>query len=103
MRMAATETAYANMAGDGTRHRPYGLFGGHEGEPHVYRLLSDGSARMLKTKEARVPVPPGSLFLIESSGGGGWGDPARRTASRRSSDLKNGFVTADPAAGSKRD
>ena len=102
MRMEATETAHANMAGDGTRHRPYGLFGGHEGQPHVYRLLSGDNTRVLKTKEVRVPVPPGSSFLIESSGGGGWGNPDRRPASRRSADEKNGYVTAGSAAKSAR-
>lgn len=95
------EPSIANMAGDGTGHPPYALFGGKEGTPHRYRLRSGTRTRVLKTKEAGVIVPPGAVFLIESSGGGGWGSPAKRSPGARVADVANGFVTGAKARRTK--
>jgi N-methylhydantoinase B len=92
------EPALANTAGDGTRHAPYGILGGRDGLPHRYRLRSKGrSDRVLKTKEVGVPVRPGDVFLVESGGGGGYGDPRKRSASARAYDRENEFVTSGAA------
>jgi len=79
--------------GDRAKFPPYGLFGGEDGLPHRYRLISRGRTRFLKTKEVGVPVLPGDVFFIESSGGGGWGDPRKRDPRAHAEDLENGFVT----------
>jgi N-methylhydantoinase B len=89
------EPARANTAGDGVRHGACGMSGGADGRPHVYRLVSKGTARVLKTKEAGIEVPPGATFFVESGGGGGWGDPGKRTAAERAADGESGFVTKD--------
>ena len=93
MRMEIAEPAKANTAGDGIRHAPYGLFGGKDGRPHRYRLISRGRSRFLKTKQVGIPVLPGDVFFIESSGGGGYGDPAKRDREADAADLANGFTT----------
>jgi len=36
---------------------------------------------------------PGDVFDVESSGGGGYGPPARRSEAARASDVANGFVS----------
>jgi N-methylhydantoinase B len=88
------EPARANTAGDGTRHAPYGILGGKDGLPHRYRLRSRGRRdRALRTKEVGVVVRPGDVFLVESGGGGGYGDPRRRAPEARAYDRENGFVT----------
>jgi len=93
LRVDIEEPAVANTAGDGIRHAPYGLLGGKDGRPHRYRLESRGRAsRALKTKEVGVPVRKGDVFLIESSGGGGYGPPSKRSRPARASDRENGFV-----------
>jgi N-methylhydantoinase B len=75
------------------RHAPYGLLGGKDGSPHRYRLYSRGRpVRALRTKEVGVPVRPGDVFVVESSGGGGYGPPRKRTPAARDSDRINGFV-----------
>ena len=48
---------------------------------------------------------PGDVFYIESSGGGGYGDPKERAARSARGRPRNGFVTAEKAAievGSRR-
>jgi N-methylhydantoinase B len=92
MRVEIEQPAVANTAGDGVRHAPYGLFGGRDGAVHRYRLRSRRGTRMLRTKEVGIPVRPGDVFLIESSGGGAYGPSAQRDAAARTADLANGFV-----------
>jgi N-methylhydantoinase B len=75
------------------RHAPYGLLGGKDGRPHRYRLRSRGRPdRVLKTKEVGIQVRPGDVFLVESSGGGGYGSPAKRSREARALDRDGGFV-----------
>jgi N-methylhydantoinase B len=93
LRVDTTEPAVANTAGDGVRHPPYGLLGGKDGLPHRYRLISRGRTRVLRTKEVGIPVRPGDVFIVESSGGGGYGPPSRRPREARRRDLANGLVT----------
>jgi N-methylhydantoinase B len=89
-----TAPARANTAGDGVRHAPYGILGGRDGLPHRYRLRSRGRPeRVLATKEVGIVVRPGDVFLVESGGGGGYGDPRQRTPEARAYDLEHGFVT----------
>ena len=99
LRVDVEQPGVANTAGDGVRHAPYGLLGGKDGLPHRYRLLSGRRTRELKTKEVGIPVRPGDVFLVESSGGGGYGPPARRTKEARERDRANGVVTKAPRRG----
>lgn len=74
LRVEADGIAVANTAGDGLRHGARGMNGGTDGVPHHYVLEAPGaSPQLLRTKQAGIPVPPGSRFRIASGGGGGWG------------------------------
>jgi N-methylhydantoinase B len=44
-----------------------------------------------------IPFQPGESFVFESTGGGGWGQPARRPAERVADDVRNGFVSRGQA------
>ena len=94
LRVDTEEMGVANTAGDGVRHGSFGMLGGQDGKPHRYRLFSDEAERVLKTKEIDVPVGPGDVFLIESSGGGGYGPPDERDVEARLSDRLNGFTNS---------
>ena len=87
--------ARLNTAGDGTVNPPFGLFGGQPGQPHIYRLLSNGQERVLGSKETGVVVQPQDRIFCLSAGGGGFGDPAQRAAEKRQWDVKNGYCSAD--------
>ena len=89
------EPCVANTAGDGVRHGPVGMMGGKPGLPHRYRMRAPGRRPVvLDSKHEGIPVPPGTVFEVHAAGGGGWGDPARRTDEDRRSDRRDGFVTA---------
>ncbi len=72
---------------------PHGILGGADGTTHHYRLVSGRKTRVLKTKEVGIPVMPGDVFVIESSGGGGYGDARERDPRAIEEDVANGFVT----------
>ena len=88
-----TEPARLNTAGDGVVNPPFGLFGGQSGQPHIYVLASNGTERVLGSKESGVLVKPGDRIVCLSAGGGGYGDPQARPHSQREWDLKNGYCT----------
>ena len=88
------EPAIANTAGDGVRHGACGILGGADGLPHRYTLYSDGQPpRPIKTKETGLEIRAGDMLILESGGGGGWGNPADRDPAAIATDLENGFVT----------
>ena len=85
--------ALLNTAGDGIVVPPFGLFYGGEGLPHHYKIVSNGSERVLGSKEVGVVVHPGSHIICLSSGGGGYGPAEDRDEEARAWDLRNGYVT----------
>jgi len=50
----------------------------------------------LRTKEVGIELRPGDCLEVRSSGGGGWGPPAKRSASARQRDAEQG-LTGTPA------
>jgi N-methylhydantoinase B len=49
--------------------------------------------RPIKTKETGIVIRPGDRLVLESGGGGGWGDSARRDSESAGDDIRNGFVS----------
>jgi N-methylhydantoinase B len=46
----------------------------------------------LRTKEVGIEILPGDCLEIRSSGGGGWGPPARRSPHSRQRDSEQGLL-----------
>jgi N-methylhydantoinase B len=55
-------------------YAPYGLQGGESGMPGVNRVVSNGAETVVGAK-ATVRVQPGDRLIVETPGGGGWGEP----------------------------
>ena len=85
--------ALLNTAGDGIVVPPFGLFGATDGLPHDYKIVSNGTDRVLGSKEVGVLVNPGDHIICLSSGGGGYGSAEQRDEDAAAWDLKNGYVT----------
>ena len=72
---------------------PYGLFGGRAAAP--FRItLNPGTPgeRDIRGKET-MKLAQGDLVLLETCGGGGYGDPSERPAAAREADRREGYVT----------
>jgi N-methylhydantoinase B len=101
MVVETAEPAVGNTAGDGVRHGACGILGGKDGLPHRYTLYSDDQPpRAIRTKETGLVIHPDDVLILESGGGGGWGDLAERDPDAITQDIENGFVTARATAGS---
>jgi len=88
------EPAIGNTAGDGVRYGACGILGGADGLPHRYLLHSGNQdPRPIRTKETGLVIRPGDRLVLESGGGGGWGDPSQRHAEDRVRDSETGFAT----------
>jgi N-methylhydantoinase B len=78
---------------------PYGLAGGKPGSLSRTTLTrSDGTAEDLRSKVSGVPLRRGDVVTIETSGGGGHGDPGARDPAAIKADLLLGLVTPEGAA-----
>ena len=72
---------------------PYGLFGGKAAAP--FRItLNPGTPRErdVRGKET-MKLAQGDLVLLETCGGGGYGDPTERSAAERDLDRREGYVS----------
>lgn len=80
-----------------TRTPPWGLDGGREGRPNAWGIR-DGDGRLeLLPKVTGLKVPRGATVVVRTGGGGGWGDPARRSAEQVHEDLRGGYVSEGAA------
>ncbi|WP_123060018.1 hydantoinase B/oxoprolinase family protein [Roseicella frigidaeris] len=81
----------ANM--DRFVHAPYGLAGGDAASVGRLVLTRDGAESPLPPKSDNVPLRQGDRVRLETSGGGGFGDPAARDPAARARDRAMGYVT----------
>ena len=70
---------------------PYGLFGGEPGRLCRLRLHTDGTTREL-TGKVNCTISANTIVEIETSGGGGYGPPAERSAELEEEDRRLGYV-----------
>jgi len=80
---------------DGRRFAPWGLEGGTSGRTQRFIFDPEGEHRDLPSK-CTIDVPKGGRVRVETAGGGGFGDPAKRTADEVRRDLRDGKLS--PAA-----
>jgi N-methylhydantoinase B len=81
------------------RHPPYGLAGGKPGSlSRTTVTRADGASVSLPSKVSGFALHAGDIVTIETSGGGGFGDPRRRDPARVARDVSEGLVTAEQAA-----
>ena len=79
---------------------PFGVCGGGAGATNRFWLRRDAHAIQpspLPGKVSGFPVGAGDVLMMESSGGGGFGDPLERDPSRVAADLAEGYVTPGAA------
>ncbi len=80
-----------------TRFPPRGLAGGKDGRRARF-VVRAGSAQEYETEaSARVELAAGERFLLQSAGGGGYGDPRRRDRALLVGDVAEGYVSKEAA------
>jgi N-methylhydantoinase B/oxoprolinase/acetone carboxylase alpha subunit len=77
---------------------PWGLFGGADGATAESFSQAAGTPELQREDPAKKVMPAGSLVVLRSAGGGGWGDPHARDPQRVLADVVEGHVSVDAAA-----
>jgi N-methylhydantoinase B len=76
----------------------YGVNGGHAGKPFVVTVDPDGpNERQLGGLVDGEPVKKGEVVRVETTGGGGWGDPLEREPALVLLDVIQGKVSREAA------
>ncbi|MGU9978904.1 hydantoinase B/oxoprolinase family protein [Phreatobacter sp. HK31-P] len=87
------------LLGERGRYAPFGVNGGGEGALNRFSW-TDGAtcgSPPMASKVTGVKLPQGGRVRLETPGGGGFGDPARRDPAARERDLRLGYVTGATA------
>jgi N-methylhydantoinase B len=73
---------------------PFGLNGGKPARLGRLLLIREGRAQPLKSKVTGLLLNRGDIIRLETSGGGGWGDPGLRDPAAVETDRRLGYVSA---------
>jgi N-methylhydantoinase B len=103
----ATVTANALLDRTKPGFGAWGLAGGEPGGPGAilvkrrgdseYRTFTEAYGTVSASKFTNIRLEPGDEVMIDSPGGGGYGDPRQRDRARVRRDLEEGFVSPDQA------
>ncbi len=83
---------------DRTKNPPWGVMGGMAAKPGCVTVFKGGKGKgevMCKVKG--YPLEPGDVAVLETGGGGGYGDPRERDLELIQRDLDRGYITAAAA------
>lgn len=90
---------------DRTKTRAWGLFGGGQGAKGGifvkkkgdtrFRTFSEAFGTISDSKFSRIVLQKGDQVMLQSPGGGGYGDLAERTDESLKADIRQGFTSAD--------
>ena len=85
-----------NGAVERSAHRPWGMFGGGDGDPGRFcKIDTDGRGSVLPSKVNDVTVRAGECIVVETPGAGGYGPAAGRATEAIERDLRLGKFTPD--------
>ena len=84
--------------GDGDFEGAFGLAGGHGAGLNFIRLrMPDGKTVVPRNKDLITGVARGTIYHQVASGGGGWGDPAKRDRKTLAEEVRNGVISKEAA------
>ena len=72
---------------------PYGLSGGASGRPGRFYFVRNGQENELPSKLANHIVQQGDVVVLETAGGGGFGDPVARDPQAAERDRVGGYIS----------
>ena len=80
-------------------YRPWGVLGGADGAPGRHMIqVGTPHERQVPSRFGGHPMRGGDRVIVQTNGGGGYGDPRRRDRERVRQDVHNGYVSAAAAA-----
>ena len=98
IRLLGEEGSYSVLS-DRAAIPPFGVGGGASSHPYRVAVRRNGAENVFPTpgKVTGHPVRQGDVVVMESAGGGGYGDPLERDPESVRTDVLAGFVSAERA------
>lgn len=91
------EAPFLAVFGDGTKHPPFGLYGGLPGRTN-YLVANEGTdEEQVLPAKGMIHLNKDDTYTVYSSGGGGWGSPLERDPRAVVHDVRNGYISAGAA------
>jgi N-methylhydantoinase B len=91
-------TGYFTNRSDAQKFPALGVLGGGPGRPSAHSLVrADGAVERLPSKITNVTIAAGDLMVLETAGGGGYGEPSERDRRRVEDDLLDGKISPEVA------
>lgn len=93
------EEARVGLVGDRAKFGPKGILGGKDGaKSKVYIIRANGERyKFPLLSKGETIIHKGDVIVLETPGGGGYGDPAERERKLILADVVNGFIDRDTA------
>src|SRR5215475_4587104 len=94
------DSAFAQLSTnlDRFKFRPFGLAGGGAAAASALFLIRDGRREALPSKVTNLMLRKGDIVRLETSGGGGFGEPTLRVGEDVERDVRLGYVSPQAAA-----
>lgn len=98
IRLEAEHASYSLLS-DGAVVPPFGVQGGGAASPVDSFVLRDGRKLAFPSpgKVGGFPLRRGDMLVIQSAGGGGYGDPLLRDPAEVEADVREGYITPERA------
>lgn len=87
------EDCYFTSTVEQTKSLPLGLAGGQPGRANSAELVTAEGTTLPFSKITGMHAPKGSLVRLLSGGGGGYGDPVKRSPEKIHADLRGGYIS----------
>lgn len=99
MRVRVTAKISYNSFIERTKCAPWGIAGGHAGWPNRIHIERADGTLLTKPngKFAGIQLEPGDQVVVQSGGGGGYGDPRKRDRTLVERDVRCGYITEEEA------
>ncbi len=89
---------YFTNRSDAQKFPPPGVLGGGEARTSRHALVrADGTLQELPSKATNLEINADDLIVLETAGGGGYGDPHQRDSDDVLSDVMDGYVSRESA------
>ncbi len=95
-----TEEASLSVLSDKNMIPPFGVLGGFWGAPNRFGVIRKEkwiAPSSIPGKVTRFPLEQGDVVVMETSGGGGYGDPLERDPKKIQKDFGEGLLTKEKA------
>ena len=91
--------AQASFVMDHGRFGPQGVLGGQDGMPNAVTVYRNGEKYIPKhlSKDQDIAITPGDIVSVATPGGGGFGDPRKRSPELVLQDVRRGYYTPEQA------